>query len=266
MSSPGVRPLVATSIGSGPPLVALHASGMSGRQFARLVRDGMGRYRVHAADLLGAGETPLPGGTYSLDAEVSALIALLEGLGEQSFVFGHSYGGLVAAQTALRAPALFRALALYEPVTFGLALREGSDAAREEIARIDEGMTVPVDGDYARWIEFFIDWWNGPGFYRTLPAPTQAQYLSTAGQAHRQACAVSSNTVTREALSKLSVPTLLLTGVHSPTSARESAAIAADALPRGTLRRIEGAGHMGPLTHTAVVNSAVLAFFDAQRG
>jgi pimeloyl-ACP methyl ester carboxylesterase len=264
--SASTPPLAAASIGRGPPLVALHASGMSSRQYARLVRDGMSRFCVHAADLLGAGDTPLPAGPYSLDAEVDALRALLDGLGEPAFVFGHSYGGLVAIETALRAPALVRALVLYEPVIFGLALREGSDEARAQIARIDEGMSVPVDGDYARWIEFFIDWWNGPGFFRALPAATQAQYLATAAQAHRQASAVSSNTVTREALSGLSVPTLLLTGVHSPRSARESAAIAADALPRGALRRIEGAGHMGPLTHAVAVNAEVFAFFDAHAG
>jgi pimeloyl-ACP methyl ester carboxylesterase len=235
---------------------------MSSRQFARFARDASARYRVYAPDLLGVGQTPLPDGPYTLEREVSALVRMFESLPEPAFVFGHSYGGLVAMEAALRAPSRIRAMVLYEPVVVVLASRHGSDEARAQVAAIGAGMGLDTTVDFSSWIEFFIDWWNGPGFYRSLPAPTRAQYLATAPEAHRQATCVPTATVSVEALRRLEIPTLLLTGTTSPTSARESAELAADALPQGALRRFEGAGHMGPLTHAPAVNAAVLEFFD----
>lgn len=256
--------LVAEPVGSGPAVIALHASGMSSRQFARFTKDAGGRYTVYAADLLGVGRTPLEG-AYSLAREADALLSLARSLPEPPRVFAHSYGGLVAMEALLREPSAFRAMALFEPVVVVLAMRHGSDEAKEQRARIETLMREDVSGgDYSRWIEGFIDWWNGAGFYRSLPAAAQAQYLSTAAEAHRQATEVPRSTVTVEALAKVTVPALFLTGESSPTAARESAAIAARAMPNGSIERIPGAGHMAPLTHASAVNAAVLRFFDAR--
>jgi|LNFM01.1.fsa_nt_gb pimeloyl-ACP methyl ester carboxylesterase len=261
-----VAPLVAEPVGEGLPLVALHASGMSSRQWARLAKEAPAhatRFRVFAADLLGVGKTPLPDGPYALSREADALLALLDTIGEPAFVLGHSYGGLVAIEAALRAPEKFRALALYEPVIVVLSAAHGSDEARAQCQRIGELMGDDVSAGYERWIEHFIDWWNGAGFYASLPAPARAQYLATAGEAHRQAGVVSTATVTVENLSKCSVPTLFMRGDSSPAAAREAAKIASDAMPDARMFPVAGAGHMAPLTHTSVVNSAVLAFFSA---
>lgn len=215
-------------------------------------------------DLLGVGATAMPvDRAYSLEAEVDGLLALLASVDEPAFVFGHSFGGLVAIEAALRAPERFRALALFEPVVVVLADRDGSDAAKAEVEKIGELMKTLVDDGYARWMELFIDWWNGPWFFRSLPDAQKAQQLATAHEAWRQAGVVMQSTVTTEKLSGLDVRTLFLTGTTSPTSARESARIAADAMPRASLDIIEGAGHMAPLTHGPTVNAKVLAHFES---
>ncbi|MBL8679377.1 MAG: alpha/beta hydrolase [Myxococcales bacterium] len=261
-----VAPLVAEPVGEGLPLVALHASGMSSRQWARLAKDAPAhhtRFRVLAADLLGVGKTPMPEGPYALSREVDALLALLDTVDEPAFVLGHSFGGLVAIEAALRAPEKFRALALYEPVVVVLAAAHGSEEAKAQCARIGDLMREDVSASYDRWIEHFIDWWNAPGFYQSLPAPARAQYLATAAEAHRQAGVVQTSSATRENLARCAVPTLFVHGDTSPAAARESARIASNAMPDARVFRVEGAGHMAPLTHTSVVNSAVLAFFSA---
>lgn len=255
--------LVASSVGQGPSLVTLHASGMSSRQWARLTRDASAQYTVRNADLLGVGATPMSDGPYSLEREVSALLALLAELDAPAHIAAHSFGGLVAMEAALRAPEKIRSLALYEPVIVVLAAAHGSPEARKEIDAIGALMTIDTRDGYAAWIEAFIDWWNGPGFYRTLPPPSQDVYLSTAHEAHRQASMVPTSTLTLDALKQLRIPTLFLVGETSPSAARESAALAADAMPHGQLLRVSGAGHMGPLTHSSHVNGAMLAHFAA---
>jgi pimeloyl-ACP methyl ester carboxylesterase len=254
--------LAATAVGSGAPLVTLHASGMSSRQFGKLAAEAQASFTVHGADLLGVGRTPMPEERpYSLEAETDALLALLASLGEPAFVFGHSFGGLVALEAALREPARVRALALFEPVIMVLAERSGSERARAEIARIEEATTLDVRQGLEPWLEWFIDWWNGPGFYRGLPEPARAQFLATAHEAHRQAGVVMTSTVSEARLRELSVPTLFLTGETSPAAARESASLAQRFMPRASLVTVRGAGHMGPLTHAAAVNAEVLRFF-----
>lgn len=255
--------LVASAVGQGPSLVTLHASGMSSRQWARLTRDASAQYTVRNADLLGVGATPMGEGAYSLEREATALLALLDAIAEPVHLAAHSYGGLVAMEAALRAPEKIRSMALYEPVIVVLAGAHGSPEARAEIARIGELMAIDTSASYEAWLEAFIDWWNGPGFFRTLPAPSRDVYLSTAHEAHRQAGVVSSSTLTVERLRSLEIPTVFLVGESSPAAARESAALAADAMPHGRLLRVQGAGHMGPLTHTAHVNGAMLAHFAA---
>ena len=265
MSEPAA-PLVADPTGSGPPLVALHASGMSSRQFARFTRDASDRFRVHAADLLGVGRTPMPRGPYALEGEVQALLALLRSLDAPAFIYAHSYGGLVALEAAVRAPERVRALALFEPVLFRLLHGCGDAEAEDQLRALDGFMDGLRGAGMSVWIEQFIDWWNGPGFYRTLPAPTQAQYLGTAPEAARQAGAVRESGLSLGALRSFDVPTLFFSAERSPTAARRCVALAAAAMPRATLRDLAGAGHMAPLTHPAVVHPAVLGFFDAQDG
>lgn len=260
-----------TTVGSGPPIVALHASGMTGRQFSRFAAEAKDRFRVACPDLLGMGQTPLPTSPpYSLALERDAVVSLLEqtaaASGEPAYVFAHSFGGLVALEAMTHRPELVRKLAVYEPVIVGLVHETGSAEARAQIARIASILQQPVDDDSPetgrRFVEAFVDWWNAPGFFAQLPEAQQQQHVETARHSYRQASCVAQMTLRAERLADTAVPTLFLVGETSPTSAREAAHVAARAMPQAALRVIAGAGHMGPLTHGGVVNQAVLSFFD----
>ena len=65
-------------------------------------------------------------------------------------------------------------------------------------------------------------------------------------------------------LPRLHLPTLLISGSASTASAARVAARIASRLPRARWERIEGAGHMGPLTHAAAVNERIVSFLDQQ--
>ena len=53
-----------------------------------------------------------------------------------------------------------------------------------------------------------------------------------------------------------------MVGGVSPASSLGVADLLAGALPRVQRQSFEGLGHMGPVTHPAVVNAAIAAFLD----
>src|SRR4051812_4495011 len=85
-------------------VVCLHCSAGSGRQWAGVARSLGDRFTVIAPDLLGADDAaPWPlDRAVSLDDEVAHLAPWLEAHPEGVHLVGHSYGGAVALQVAIR--------------------------------------------------------------------------------------------------------------------------------------------------------------------
>jgi pimeloyl-ACP methyl ester carboxylesterase len=64
---------------------------------------------------------------------------------------------------------------------------------------------------------------------------------------------------------KLTCPALLLTGSASPLFARRVLSRLAEAAPLAHVETIDGAGHMGPLTHGNPVSELIAAHLTAAR-
>ena len=129
-------------------------------------------------DLLGYAEhTPWPAGApLSLDDEVEHLAPLITAQAGRIHLLGHSYGGAVALQIALRWPDRIKSLTLYEPVRFRLLLDSPAmtPLAYEVIrlARSVQRMAGPAPADAAAR---FVDYWSGDGAWaKTSPARQQA--------------------------------------------------------------------------------------------
>lgn len=109
--------------GAGPTVVLLHGLASDGTFWNPLVSQlsTSTDYRIVVPDLLGHGESPTPQYIdYSVDDQVSALIALLRKLGVQHVTLvGHSMGCLVATRLAHQGARLqVQQLLLYEPPLF----------------------------------------------------------------------------------------------------------------------------------------------------
>ena len=113
-----------TTRGSGEPVVLVHSSGMSSRQWRRLADSLASTHQVVVPDLLGYGQsTPWPEGErahFALDQ--LALEALVDRVvartGERVHIVGHSYGGFLALLVALHRATFVRSVTAYEPVSF----------------------------------------------------------------------------------------------------------------------------------------------------
>jgi pimeloyl-ACP methyl ester carboxylesterase len=66
----------------------------------------------------------------------------------------------------------------------------------------------------------------------------------------------------RETLARLTMPTLLMHGSETRASASRVAELLGVLLPQVECRRIDGAGHLGPMTHDALVNREIAAHLD----
>jgi pimeloyl-ACP methyl ester carboxylesterase len=253
--------LYMTSIGSGTPVLLLHSSGMSSRQWRKLSERLATTHRVLSPDLLGSGENPLwpAEEPFIFPMDVEAIAEVATALSTPFHLVGHSYGGLLALFLARQMPSQILSLSVYDPVTFGVLYGANDPDGLADLAKVG---SIPVFQDQERgggeeWLEAFIDYWNGPGSWRAMPMPTRAAFLRVGRKVFGEVSSLMTDRTTLSAYTQLTAPTLLLSGELSPVAAQRVVALLQQSLPNATLERIKGAGHMGPITHTEQVNRLI---------
>jgi pimeloyl-ACP methyl ester carboxylesterase len=249
--------------GTGHPVVLVHSSGMSSRQWRTIGARLAPRFRVVAPDLLGYGDNPPwdADAPFSFHDDVGALGELILGFGQPVHLVGHSYGGLVAITHARLQPRSIRSLVLYDPVAMGVLHDAGEVAALAELPRGDGegGFLDERIGGTEPWWTMFVDYWNGPGAWRGLPEAARAGFLRVGKKAFLEVRSLLADRTGRGAYRVIDAPALLLTGETSPLAARRVIALLGDALPRARSEVVAGGGHMGPLTHADVVAALIEA-------
>jgi pimeloyl-ACP methyl ester carboxylesterase len=219
------------------------------------------RFRTLAVDLYGSGKSPAWPGLrpLALADEVALLAPALTEAGDQFHLVGHSYGGAVALKAALANPGRIRSLVVFEPVLFSLLFAEdASQPAAREIAAVREETVAAVDrGDPSASGARFVDYWMGAGTWAGMPEPRRQAVATVMGSVSAEWDAAFGEPTPLVAFSALEVPVLYLTGSDSPASSLEVARLLTKALPRVTAVEIDGVGHMGPVTHPALVNTLI---------
>ena len=254
---------------AGRTLIALHCSGAGGRAFdgyrELIDRD----TRFVTPDLIGYGaaEPAWPAfAPASLDAEADRLAPLLRGDEGGVHLLGHSYGGAVALQLALRWPQQVRSLTLYEPVRFALLRADpGLWAAITGVGRrIGE---LAMQGRLAESAELFVDYWARPGAWAALAPSRQAAVASRMSKVRAEFEAAFDDALAPSAYRALSMPVTVIAGGRSPAPARRIAERLVEACPDARLVRAPQCGHMGALERPDVVLSelpwAGVAIFEA---
>ena len=230
-------------------LVCLHSSGSSGRQFDTLAAALQSRFKVIAPDLLGYGDRRRwPSGTpASLDDEAQAIAPLLNIA--PVHLFGHSYGGAVALQIALRWPERVRSLTLYEPVRFALLFRDArTEAAGESIVAVGRRIGLEVlSGAVHAAAQRFVDYWSGPGTWPRLGTERQQAIAERMSKVQAEFEALFADRVPAAAYGRLTMPVHLIGGSRSPLPARQVLEVLEAALPNVRRTTLAGLGHIGPI-------------------
>lgn len=257
--------------GIGEPVVLLHCTAGSGRQWADMADALRCDFRVIAPDLCGYGGTAhWPGnGTFNLAVEADLIAALLDMLGKPAHIVGHSYGGAVALQLASRHPRYLKTLTLIEPASFHL-LRDGDDIDERAFREISEvGATVAnavTCGDYLGGMRRFVDYWGGEGAWDALPAAQRLALAARIGKVALDFWGTLNDPMRQADLSSIDMPTLVVSGGRSPLPTRRICFHLRRMIPDVTARTVANAGHMLPFTHFSEVRPLIAEHCGTRRG
>ena len=257
-------------VGSGEPIVLLHGTGGSGRQWAEFAEALHTEFQVVVPDLCGyGGTTHWPGeGTFNLAIEADLVHALIDKFKKPVHVVGHSFGGAVALKLALRYPEQLKSLTVVEPASFHL-LRHGDDMDDLAFRQISEVAAVIASavncGDYLGAMRRFVDFWNGNGAWNALPKPQRISLARRINKVTLDFWATLNDPTRRGDLFNVAVPTLVIFGERSPLPTRRICFHLARVLPDVRQRAIAGAGHMLPMTHGSEILQVITHHCNASR-
>jgi pimeloyl-ACP methyl ester carboxylesterase len=99
--------------GDGPALVLVHGTSADHTRWATVIDRLSARFRTYAVDRRGRGASS-DAEPYSIESEFDDVAAVVDGIGGEVDVLGHSYGAVCSLEAALRTRHL-RRLVLYEP-------------------------------------------------------------------------------------------------------------------------------------------------------
>lgn len=243
---PEGKKIVYREEGEGMSLVLVHGSPGDSRSWARVVPHLKDRFRVLAVDLPGyGGSDRVSDAPVGRAAAMGAAVArLVEQYGQPVRLAGHSYGGVVAIQSALQArPGSIDGLVLFEPVFFrALQLTEDRAALDPAAVHFEDYADRAAAGEPGV-VRLMIDYWFGEGAFARMPDAVRG-YLDA--NAPRNALDVRSSfndTATAEQLRAFDRPILTVYGDRSPPIVQAIGRSLLKLLPNARLESLAGANH-----------------------
>ncbi|MFL9909083.1 alpha/beta fold hydrolase [Paraburkholderia sp. RL17-337-BIB-A] len=244
-------------------VIALHCSGSGAAQWRKLGEALGSRHAFVAPEHYGCDSTSPWSGerAFTLADEAARTIGIIDAARGKVHLVGHSYGGGVALRAAVERPGCIASLTLYEPSAFHLLKVMGPHGAYAlaEIIAISKRTADGVScGDYRGAAASFVDYWGGRGSWEALRPSVQAALTRWAPKAPLDFRALLDERTPASAYRSLRVPALIMRGQHAPIPTRAIAERLPMLLPAARLAIVEGAGHMGPLTHADKVNATIV--------
>jgi len=253
-------------VGTGRPVVLIHSSVSGNQQWRSLTESLKDRYQVLAVNLFGYGDTtPWPeNAMQTLDDHADLVLALCNISSDQVFLVGHSFGGSVALQAALRLGQKVAGLILLEPNPFYLLSQHKRHAAFEEAKALrDHVKKYGAVGDWHNVAERFVDYWVSEGTWENMPANRRISFVEAMPPNFHEWDAVMNEATTLDTWASLKAKTLIEYAAETKRPIREIVALFMVACPHWTFKEIPEGGHMAPLFQPNLVNPIVREFLDS---
>jgi len=243
VSSPDGTAIAYDKVGEGPALIvvdgalSVHSSGGKS-ELARLLAPHFTVYGYDRRGRGGSGDT-LP---YAVDREIEDIEALIDQAGSVACLYGHSSGGTLAMQAAVRLGGRVSKIAMYEPPHNGDP--DAQESWREYLRELDR---LLADGHRGDAIALFMRFVGTPedqveGMRRAPFWPTMEAIAPTLAYDH--AAIIGDRWAPPTGLAaRVPVPALVIAGDASFPFMPDTARALSHAMPQGQLRMLEGQTH-----------------------
>ncbi len=233
---------------SSPPLVCLHGAGGNHRHWGYQLRDLCPKRRILTFDLPGHGRSPEPG-CKRIEDYGNWLLTALDILDiEQTFIAGHSMGGMIALWVALHAPERVAGLIL---TSTGARLKI-LPLLLENLANGGLNLTVQtiVQRGYGKKAAPELVLAGSQDFKQVKPTVFYGDFL---------AC---NEFNVMDKLGRITCPTLILCGEEDEVTPPKFSLYLQKHIPRAKLVIIPEAGHMLPLEKPIEVSAEIGNFLE----
>ena len=250
--------------GAGMPALFVQGLGVDHRGWGGVVRQlmtGTAR-RCISFDNRDVGRSSIMDAAYDVTDMARDAVGLLDALGvEQADIVGHSMGGVIAQEMAIRWPARVRRLVLIATYTSGdprgSAVFEGQAFLRRTLSR----------EDYCRatfWSAYsHQDYRRADGFIETMMARTVANDLWQPQDAYERHVRAVTTVNTEARLGEIAAPTLIIAGAEDILTPMRFAETLAAGIRDNQLLVVEGAAHGIIWSHAGAVAAAIGRFLLA---
>ncbi len=263
--SADATPIGYSSLGDGPGLIIVGGVLSNGSDYVPLARALAETFEVHVMDRRGRLSSGPQRRSHSIDDECADLIAVAAATGATA-VFGHSFGGLVALETARQHP-FFDQLIVYEP---GVPIR-----GQFQFSWLDGYQHLLAHGDRRGAFAWMVKHAGfAPRPLAVMPLWYVRAVLRLAIHARRWASMdplLEANLTEHRIIAALDAPsaerystitarTVLLGGAKSPgIISQELVAELATVIPDAAVAILPGLGHLAPQEQPGQIAAAILA-------
>ncbi len=213
--------------GSGKSIIFLHGFGATSQVWSKLMTVMPKELDIYLIDLLGHGKSDAPRIDYTIDVQAQVLKEFIALIDEDCYLFGHSYGGWVAAYYAAQHFAS-RGIILEDPAGlkkfFDEMTEEGIDSNKEEMVK--SAMAVNDNKEYV--LKSIVD--------------SDKDMLDL------------------DTLAKIDTQTVVVWGSNDKVLDSKFANIFAKGIKNCRLEIIDGAGHSPHYTHPDKINEIIMNF------
>ncbi len=245
--------------GKGEPVLLLHCSGSSHKQWNALIEKLSPSYKVYALDFLGYGRSS----TFSQweigsNPDALAVELLLKKIKQPVRMIGHSYGGAIATQAAVNNPQKIKGLCLYEPVLFNLLRDTDNWSQWQTVMQLDNKVSHAVQQkDLTTAAKLFVHFWQSKWAWWLIPKSMKNKLMNVMPKISYEFAEMYKRGMA-DRLMNMPIPTRLLYGTRTTVFAKAVVDALDSILPNVETMALPKLNHLSPLTHGDKVNPIFL--------
>ena len=237
--------------GAGPTIVLVPGSCSTGAAWRPVIATWNGQFRCVATSLLGYGGTAerRTAGDADISHEAEILESVIRKAGACVHLVGHSFGGLVALEVALRCRVPLASLVVLEAPALGMLRECGEHVHYRAFSQMAEAYFAAFDGGNAEAIAAMIDFYGGAGTYAAWPPRVRAYAIETTPVNIRDWASAYGFALPAASLAALQFPTLVVRGGQSNPAVQRANALLSEGIRHAALATINDAAHFMIATH-----------------